>query len=618
MENDINTSDLAATLVGYYEEYESNTTKARSDSEKNRDYYDNKQWTSEEIAALEARKQPVITFNLVKRTINALIGLEEQGKTDPKGLPRTPQHEEDAQSVTDSLRYVCDNNDFDSIALDGFEALLLEGTEGVDIQVEEQGEKLEITLASVNWDRMFWDIHARKKDFADAKFKGIVIWMDHSDAKLNKEWDKTILDGAVMVDEAMADNETHEDKPTYKWNDSKRKRVKICLIYYKDQGVWHYAYFTKGGILQGGKPSPYLDENGKPECPLEFQSAFVDRDGNRYGYTTELISPQDEVNKRRSKGLHLISQRQTYGNQQTGIDAVEVKAELAKPDGHVEMQHGQFGVDFGIIPTTDMASGNFQLLQEAKEAFNVVGANTSVTGAEDRVMSGRAEQIRQQAGARELVPVMFSHKQLKRRVYRQIWNRVRQYWTEERWVRVTDDEKNLKFVGINKPVTLGDQMKEEFGEIPPEYANDPRLKEVVKTQNKVSELDVDIMIEESPDIANIQQEQFELVAQLAANRPEVPIEAIVELSTLRNKDQFIEKIKGGKEQLQQQQEQQQQQMQQMQEAQEIAKQGAIEDINKTKSETMKNNALAEKAASEIVKGQRLRFDPMTGQLSDNG
>lgn len=614
MENSVKKEqvDLAATLVSYYEEYEQNTTKPRAESEKNRDYYDNKQWTSEEVSALEARKQPVITFNLVKRTINALIGLEDQNKTDPKGLPRTPKHEQDAAAVTDALRYVCDNNDFDSIALDGFENLLLEGTEAVDIQVEERGEKLEVTLTGIAWDRLFWDVHSRKKDFSDAKYKGIVIWMDHQDA-IDRFGDSDALTTAIGVNEHL--NDTHEDKPTYKWNDSKRQRVKICYMCYKESGVWNWAYFTNSGIIKGGKPSPYMDQDGQPECQLEFQSAFVDRDGNRYGYTTELISPQDEVNKRRSKGLHLISQRQTFGNKSTGINAADIKKELAKPDGHVEMQHGQFGQDFGIIPTSDMASGNFQLLQEAKEAFNVVGANTSITGQEDRVMSGRAEQIRQQAGARELVPVMFAHKQLKRRVYRQIWNRVRQYWTEERWVRVTDDEKNLKFVAVNKPVTLGDQLKEEFGELPPEYANDPRMSEVIKVENQLSEIDVDIMIEESPDIANIQSEQFELMAKMYQSNPqEIPFKSVLKLSTLRNKDELIEEIEGGEQAQQQQQAQQQAQ----QEAQEIAKQAAIEDINKTKSETMKNEASAAKMTSEAQQGQRLRFDPMTGQLSANG
>ena len=49
MENSIKVE----TLVGYYDEYDSNTQNARDSSEKNRDYYDGKQWTDEEVSALK-------------------------------------------------------------------------------------------------------------------------------------------------------------------------------------------------------------------------------------------------------------------------------------------------------------------------------------------------------------------------------------------------------------------------------------------------------------------------------------------------------------------------------------------------------------------------------------
>ncbi len=591
MENSV--TNLTTKLVQYYEEFESNTQDSRAKSEKNRDYYDNKQWTREEVNELNARSQPVITFNMIARTINALLGLEREKRVDPKVLPRTPKHEEDAEGATDALRYVVDNNDFDEISNEGFGNLLIEGTEGVDIQMVDKGGELEVEITPVMWDRMFWDVHSRRKNFSDAKYKGIVIWMDWDDAEGRKDFDQEVMKSATSHRENNNTyNETHDDKPSFKWNDHQRKRVKICYIHYKEKGVWNYAYFTNGGILKGGKPIPYMDEYDRPQSSLEFQSAFVDREGNRYGYADALISPQDEVNKRRSKALHHINQRQTFSNQKAQVNREEAKRELSKPDGHIEMQAGEWNKDFGLIQTQDMAAGNLQLLLEAKEAFNVVGANTSVTGKEDRVMSGRAEIVRQNAGVRELSPIMDAHTSFRKRVYRQAWNRIRQYWDGERWVRVTDDEDNLKFVAVNQPVTMGDVLMEEHGELPPEYMNDPRLQEVVSVKNQLSKLDVDIMIEESPDVANIQQEQFELVAQMyQANPDAVPFESLIELSSLRNKDVFLEKIKGN-------QEAQAQAAQEAQEAQEIIRMEQMAGIEKTQSETEKNEALAVKAFTE--------------------
>ena len=591
MENNL----TAEQCVKYYEEYEDNSWDYREISEKNRDYYDNKQWTEEEASALEKRKQPVITFNLVKRTVDALLGAEKQFRTDPKALPRTPVHEQDADACTDAIRYVVDNNDFDQIASDAFENLLIEGVCGADVQVEDKNGDLEVSIYSVDWDRAFWDVHSRRKDFSDAKYKGVVIWMDYDDAKARWPDSKDLLT-ALEVQETPY-NQTHQDRPEYKWNDHDRKRVKVGYIYARVEGKWNYAYFTKGAVLEGGV-SPYLDEHGKPCCPFEFQSAFIDRDNNRYGYVKTLISPQDEVNKRRSKALHLINTRQTFGNKTLGVDAIHVKEELAKPDGHVELQNGEFGRDFGVIPTTDMTTGNFQLLQEAKEIFNVVGANTSVTGKEDRVMSGRAEMIRQQAGMRELAPVMDAHSSWKKRIYRQIWNRIRQFWTEERWIRVTDDEKNLKWVGLNQPITLGQQLQQELQGDPlmmealMSFQGDPRMNEVVGMKNQLSELDMDIIIEEAPDYATVQHEQFELVANMAATRPEIPLEAVVELSDIRNKEAFMEKINGNAEQ-------NQQRMAMEQEAQQIAKAKETSEIELNRAKTAKDEAAAIKSMAEV-------------------
>ncbi len=100
--------------------------------------------------------------------------------------------------------------------------------------------------------------------------------------------------------------------------------------------------------------------------------------------------------------------------------------------------------------------------------------------------------------------------------------RIRQFWTEEKWIRVTDDDRNVKFVGLNKRVTLGDKLAQLQPKEAPQMVQqlglsgpyDPRLKEVVDVENDVTGLDVDIVIEEGPDLSSLQLEQFELLAVL--------------------------------------------------------------------------------------------------------
>jgi hypothetical protein len=60
------------------------------------------------------RKQPVVTSNRIVRKIDAVVGLVERLRQDPKAYPRTPKHDEGAELATATLRFVLDNNDWKS------------------------------------------------------------------------------------------------------------------------------------------------------------------------------------------------------------------------------------------------------------------------------------------------------------------------------------------------------------------------------------------------------------------------------------------------------------------------------------------------------------------------
>ena len=199
-------------------------------------------------------------------------------------------------------------------------------------------------------------------------------------------------------------------------------------------------------------------------------------------------------------------------------------------------------------------------------------------------MSGRALQSRQEQGMNELGPVFDNFRQWQHDVYRKVWNRIRQFWTGEKWIRVTDDEKNVKFVGLNQPLTMGEQLLEEARksgqDVTPEMEQqakmDPAMQQVVGVKNNVGDLDVDIVIDDVPASASLQGEQFETLAKLAeraGNMPPQMFEALVEASSLRNKDKLIAKLKGEEQGKKSPKESQlEQQLQEMQQLIEMANQ----------------------------------------------
>ena len=164
---------------------------------------------------------------------------------------------------------------------------------------------------------------------------------------------------------------------------------------------------------------------------------------------------------------------------------------------------------------------------------------------------------------KEIGRIFASHRRFKTDIYRHCWLRIKQFWTDEKWVRVTDNEQALEWVGLNIPVTAAEQyimqktgaplkdIKIQYAQqLEQVYAEQPEMRQVVETINDVAKMDVDINIEAVPDTLTLQQEQFQLLADLAKvyGPQEVPFDSLVELSGMRNKKQFLDQRRNGQNQ----------------------------------------------------------------------
>jgi hypothetical protein len=183
-------------------------------------------------------------------------------------------------------------------------------------------------------------------------------------------------------------------------------------------------------------------------------------------------------------------------------------------------------------------------------------------------------------------------------VYRSVWGRVRQAWKEERWIRVTDNQANVRFVGLNQPITMLQAEAKKLGvdkdnleQAEPQavqylqtLAAMPIARQVVGTENAVAELDVDIIVDEGIDTPTVAAEQFDTLAKMMPGAPPnlqaVLWQMLIKSSALRDKDMIEEAMK-------QPPSPEQQAMQQLQMA------GAQAEVEKTQSETARNTATAQ-------------------------
>ncbi len=463
-------------------------------------------------------------------------------------------------------------------------------------------------IEHIEWDRHFYDPKSSRANFSDARFQGIVTWYDLDVAK--EKWP----DAGSVLDASMSGvaSETYDDKPRHSsWTDSNSKRVRVCEIYHKERGRWMRCVYTKSGYLEDPEPSPYLDEDGQPENPIKAMSLYIDRDNNRFGAVRVMISPQDEINKRRSKALHRSTMRQARVSRSSQQDSEKIRRELAKPDGLIVADVDEFE----ILNGNDLLMAEFNMLQDAKNEIDLLGANAALLGKNENDMSGRAIMAQQQGGMVEVARAFDRLRSLSLEVYRSVWNRIRQVWPDERWVRVTDNQKNLRFVGLNQKVTVA-MTAQEVQEGKPEgieaatkllgqdlmqrlmqgdekaamqvgmfvqaYGN-----EVVETRNPITDLDIDIVIDESMDTPTVQSEQFEMLSKILpgiVNLPPAYAKMLIMASQFKQKDEMMEEL-----------EKMNQPDPMAEQTQQLQMAGAVAEVEKVQSEANRNNAMAQNA-----------------------
>lgn len=492
-----------------------------------RHYYHGDQWTEQEIAVLQRRKQPVVTSNRIERKINAVVGIVEKLRQDPKAYARTPQHEAGADVATAVMRFCLDRNNWNSKSSRNARLGAIDGIAGVEFDLEtgDHGDP-DLGMHIVYADTFFYDPRSFDEGFTDARYMGIAKWVDVDQAK------ELIPEKATEIDDLMeqgSDLTTSADQDRERvWVNTSLKRLRLVDHWYIHKGKWCWTLYIGNTVMMQGQ-SPFHDEKGKTFPRFLMFSANVDHDGDRYGFIRNLKSAQDEINMRRSKALHLLNSRRVI-SEKGAVDDIEIaRREWAKPDGWVETNPGLKMEPDDAASKADF-QGQLEMLQEAKGEIENFGPNPALIGQGLEDSSGRAIALLQQAGMAELGPYLSAYKNWKIRVYRCIWNIITEHWKAERWIRVTDDQNVAQFFQINKLDV------DQYGH--------PAI------VNNIGSMDVDFIIDEGPDTVNMQADAASTLQALGPQFAQQFPEIALELSPLESvtKTKMLKKIEQAKAQ----------------------------------------------------------------------
>lgn len=469
-------------------------SEARAQHYRDEEYYDGDvkgtgwgQWTQDELVKLGQRNQPPTTRNHIERKVNAIAGVEQRARSEPRALPRTPKDQQAAEIATDSLRYVAERARWSNIKSDAFMESLKVGFAAVEIGGAEDC----VPITPIDWKDFFADPRSRRPGYSDARYLGTAKWLDADVAEATyappepeqpqippqpqdpdqlQDWARyaqslidqynhelaereRIVEAIKSTQEAGGlDSSDHADRPNSVFGDRKRRRIFVVDMWYRDAKTgWMRCVFTGNGKLfcEAAKYEETDDWGRKIKThPIKAFALFVSRDLWRYGVVRGMRSPQDEINFRLSKMLHWLMVNQLFYEPGAlgETDRETARAELAKPDGVIPVGNlAGIKVERGL----DVAVALGRAGEDARQFMEMGGPNPQLQGEQGRATSGRAVLALQQAGLGQLGPIFDRLYDWELRCYRAMWCRVQQFWKAPMYVRVTDDKNAARFAAVN-------------------------------------------------------------------------------------------------------------------------------------------------------------------------
>ncbi len=374
------------------------------------DFYDSIQMDINDIAILMDRKQPILTFNVIKDTVNWMLGTERRTRIDYAIRPRNSGDEKEAKVKEHIFKYDDDINHADYVSSQVFSSQVKAGLGWMEVGARNDGDS-PIYIRDEKW-RNIWFDHLSTGVIRKPRFVIREKWVDLDVAKVlfpESSDDLEVMaqhvnsiypynpDDVLLSDPASEfDVESQLDSIFSPRGQILRERVRLTEMWYRvpakvkvlrlvDESIpWgilegtiyresspDQKYLVKNGYFDTYDVmrmvvrrafwcgSVYLKDDLSPyyhwEFPLiPFWCYIRERDNMPYGVIRDLRDPQIDYNKRRSKALFLMSAAQIVAEKGAVDDKEEAIYEAQRADGFVEYNAGkkleiQRNLDIGTV-----------------------------------------------------------------------------------------------------------------------------------------------------------------------------------------------------------------------------------------------------------------------------
>lgn len=526
----------------------------RKNSAECRAFYDGDQLSREDLTELEDRGQPAIVVNKIFAKINNLKGAQRLVRQRIGAKPRTRNDVAAAQAVSDTFRYIDYRADYGQEESLTFDDGIIEGIGWLECYVkEDEAGQIEIDIDNEEPQRIRVDPLSRRYDLSDARFISRDKWVDLNEAvelfpdkksALENLFDSPGPDYSGVAQHGPNDDyDMVEPQGQVAYIDPKRKRVRLVEMWYREfqDVMWMGAEYipslrgiknpiTPDNIAMGelgisktrqkivrlaiycGDTSlsddvtPYSHKLNINKFPFIPFFCFRKKSGEPYGYVLQMRDVQREINKRRSKALHILNTVQIIADVNAVDDIEELREEAARPDGILLKKQG---TELSIERNINLAQSQFNIMnQSASDLQDISGVFDEAMGKGTNARSGEAIAQRKQASNQNNLIVLDNLRRTRILLGRFVLGLIKQFLSPEQIVLITDDKGKQRDIDLSS----------------------------------ISSALVDIVVEELQSDSSAQEEQFKYLVEVAKSGVAIPPDVIIQASSLKDKDQILQRM----------------------------------------------------------------------------
>ena len=609
----------------------------RREADRDADYYDNNQLSPELVETLKDRGQPPLIANIIKPTIDTVLGMEAKTRSDWRVRPEDDEYCDDelAEALSVKLKHAETESRADRAVSDAYAAQCKSGLGWIEVARESDPFKARYRIRYVHRREIFWDWRAEQPDLSDARYLIRRRWLelDHAIAMMPQYAElmrQTVsswsgFDPLVEQDTRLVhawDIERDTRLSAHDWRDTQRQRVCLYEIWYRKWVSGHVMTLPNGtlrevdfnnpkhaeAILAGLVPvhratfqkvrlAWYVGPHFLYDLPSPYQHRLFpyvpffgyreDLTGTPYGLIRAMISPQDEINARKSKLLWQLNSRRVIADADAVVDHASIADEIARSDAYVILNANRrpdsiFKVESG----GELAAQQFQSMQESKEEIaQVSGIHKAMMGQNTNASSGLAINSLIEQGMNTLAEINDNYRFSRRLVGEMLFDLLKQDLSRNP-ARVTIGEgRKKKIIVLNQP------------------SIDPQTGQPLLI-NDVSKVNAKVVLDDIPSTPTYRMQQLQMLTEITKSLPPqlqgAIVDFVVEATDMPKRHELADRLRAAAGITDPDQPPSPEQMQMQAESMQLQREMALTALEEQRTKVREINARAGKIESELA------------------